>query len=82
MGGLVPQSWSLEFAATLALLAIVVPLVKTQPMVLCLIIAGSVAWVTQNLPLRLGLAVAVIAGVAAGVIGEKYASREKRRIHG
>lgn len=75
LGAFIPSSWSLDFAAILALLAIVVPLVKTQPMVMCLIFSGIVAWACQPLPLRLGLIVAVIAGVIAGVVGEMYQQR-------
>lgn len=75
LGGLVPASWSLEFAAILALMAIIIPLVKTRPMAMCLMVAGFIAWVGQPLPLRLGLAAAVVGGVAAGVISERYYHR-------
>lgn len=78
MGGFVPESWSLDFAATLALLAIVIPLVKTRPMVMCLVVAGAIAWVGQPLPLRLGLAGAVVGGVAAGVFTDYLTQRKKR----
>src|SRR3546814_266486 len=36
LGTLVPQSWSLDFAAILAILGIIVPLVKTWPMAVSL----------------------------------------------
>lgn len=75
LGSFVPASWSLEFAAILALMAIVIPLVKTRPMSMCLMVAGVIAWVAQPLPLRLGLAAAVIGGITAGVLTE-------RRMHG
>lgn len=77
MGGLVPPGWSLEFAAVLALLAIVIPLVKTRPMVMCLLVAGVIAWLAQPLPLRLGLAAAVIGGVIAGIWGERLVQRAR-----
>ncbi len=76
LGALVPDSWSLEFAAILALMAIIIPLVKTRPMAMCLIVAGLVAWVSQPLPLRLGLALAVVAGVVAGVTSEHFYSKK------
>ncbi|MGB6106196.1 MAG: AzlC family ABC transporter permease [Pusillimonas sp.] len=75
LGSFVPASWSLEFAAILALMAIVIPLVRTRPMAMCLLVAGVIAWVAQPLPLRLGLAAAVIGGIVAGVLAE-------RRMHG
>ncbi|MFA4912217.1 MAG: AzlC family ABC transporter permease [Burkholderiaceae bacterium] len=77
LGASVPTEWALEFAAVLALLAITIPLVKTRPMVMAVVCAGAVAWVGQLLPLRLGLAAAVIAGVTAGVLAEKALARGK-----
>lgn len=77
LGGFVPETWSLDFAAVLALLAIIIPLVKTRPMVMCLVVAGFIAWVGQPLPLRLGLACAVAGGVVAGVLSDYFVHREK-----
>lgn len=81
LGAVIPQSWSLEFAATLALLAITVPLVKNIPMAVALVVAGCIAWVGQPLPLRLGLAAAVIGGIVAGVMAEKHRDRTKGGRH-
>lgn len=77
LGGYVPASWSLEFAATLALMAIVIPLVQSRPMLLCLLVAGGIAWLGQPLPLRLGLAAAVVGGVVAGVVAERMQQTRK-----
>jgi len=71
----VPMEWSLEFAAVLALLAITIPLATTRPVLLAMLAAGLVAWVGQALPLRLGLAAAVVAGIAAGIVAEKAMKR-------
>jgi len=70
-GTFIPDSWSLEFAAVLALLAVLLPLVATRPLFACLVVAGVVAWAGQQLPLRLGLLAAVICGVIAGVVVEQ-----------
>jgi predicted branched-subunit amino acid permease len=75
LGNLVPQSWSLDFAAILAIVGIIVPLVKTRPMAVSILVAGAIAWVGQPLPLRLGLAAAVVGGVVSGVLAEKYKTR-------
>jgi len=73
LGALVPSSWSLDFAATLALLAVTVPLASSRPMLAAMAAAGAVAWVGQALPLRLGLAAAVLAGILAGMAAERRA---------
>ncbi|WP_189371479.1 AzlC family ABC transporter permease [Achromobacter spanius] len=72
LGTMVPTGWSLDFAAVLALLAITVPLANSKPMLVSMLAAGVVAWTGQVLPLRLGLAAAVIAGVVAGMWAERF----------
>lgn len=72
LGTLVPTAWSLDFAAVLALLAITVPLANSRPMLVSMLAAGLTAWVGQLLPLRLGLAAAVIVGILAGIAAERY----------
>jgi predicted branched-subunit amino acid permease len=75
LGTLVPVAWSLDFAAVLALLAIVVPLATTRPMLAAIAAAAATAWVGQLFPLRLGLVAAVVAGVAAGMRAERHGRR-------
>ncbi|MFW8565312.1 AzlC family ABC transporter permease [Orrella sp. 11846] len=76
LGTLVPSAWSLEYAAVLALMAITVPLATTRPMLFVMLVTGVVAWLTQALPLRLGLLVAVISGIISGMLIERR-SRKK-----
>ena len=71
LGGFIPDSWGIEYAAILALMAVVIPLIKTRPLLMCLVVAGVVAWFGQLLPLRLGIVAAVVAGIAAGVVTEQ-----------
>lgn len=75
LGSFVPSSWGLEFAAILALLAVVMPLVKSRPFLICLVVAGLTAWIGQALPLRLGLVAAVVMGVLAGVVTEQLTEK-------
>ena len=77
LGSAVPASWALDFAAVLALMAIALPLIKTRPILISAVAAGVVAWFGQPLPLRLGLALAVIAGVIAGVWAELRLDKKK-----
>jgi len=78
LGTLVPAAWSLDFAAVLALLAITVPLANSRPMLVSMLAAGLTAWVGQLLPLRLGLAAAVIVGILAGIAAERYVHKAAR----
>lgn len=77
LGAFVPASWSLDFAAILALMAIIIPLVRTRPMLMCLLVAGFIAWVGQLLPLRMGLVGAVIGGVLAGVFTDQLGHQQR-----
>ena len=74
LGSVVPESWSLDFAATLALLALMLPLTNTRPIVLSVLAAAAVAWVAQTLPLRLGLLAAVVVGIIVGMWAEAQQS--------
>src|SRR5690625_197984 len=75
--GLIPAGWSLDYAATLALLAILVPLVTNRGLVVCLVVAAVTAWIGQLLPLRLGLVAAVFCGMIAGVAAEQLHIKSK-----
>lgn len=72
IGDRVPREWSLEFAGVLTLMAVVIPLIKGRPMLVTVLVAGAVAWLGQPLPLRMGLFIAIVAGIAAGILSEKF----------
>lgn len=71
LGSMVPTAWALEFAAVLALMAITIPLANSRPMLVCMMITGVTAWLSQGLPLRLGLLVSVIVGIVSGIWAER-----------
>lgn len=66
-GALIPHSWSLEFAATLALIAVLVPLLFDRAVVCGALAAGAVALAAAKWPLNVGLLAAIAAGVAVGL---------------
>lgn len=78
LGSLVPSEWALDFAAVLALLAITIPLANSRPMMVSMLAAGLTAWISQPLPLRLGLLAAVVVGIVAGIWAEKSMRKEWR----
>ncbi|MFC3532052.1 AzlC family ABC transporter permease [Vogesella facilis] len=76
LADVVPQGWSLEFMATIAMLVLLVPMVRQRPMLLAALVGGGTAVLLHGLPLRLGLFVAIVLGMAAGFVAE-YLQREK-----
>ena len=79
LGNVVPVSWSIDFAATLALLALMLPLANSRPIVLSILAAAVVAWVAQTLPLRLGLMAAVLVGIMVGMWAEQQQAPRGQR---
>lgn len=78
LGAMVPVSWSLDFGAVLALLAMMIPYVTTRPVFASVVAAGVTAWLTQLWPLRLGLLAAVVVGIVVGMWVE---TRSKSKAH-
>lgn len=66
LGARVPESWSLEFAVPLCFLVLLVPAVRTRPLLLAALVGGIVATLLAWLPYRSGLFIGAIAGIAAG----------------
>ncbi len=78
LGATVPSEWSLDFAALLALLAILFPLLKAgRPVLVAVFVTVWVAWLTQMVPLRLGLVISLVIGIAAGMLAEHWLERSK-----
>ena len=68
-------SWGLDFAMTLTFIGIVVPLIKSRPMLACALLAGATSLAAAGAPNRLGLVVGGLAGIAAGMIAEKVTGK-------
>ncbi len=59
--------WGLDFAMVATFVGIVVPLLRTRPMLAAAIAAAVVSVVLHGLPYKLGLMLAALAGVGAGL---------------
>jgi predicted branched-subunit amino acid permease len=66
-----PVAWGLEFAATLALVAMLCGMVKDRAAVACVMAASSAALLCAHWPYRLGLLAALVAGIATAMLCEK-----------
>jgi branched chain amino acid efflux pump len=70
VGAAVPDSWSLDFALPLTLLAILVPALKDRPSLAAAMIAGAIALAGFRWPYGTGLLMAMLFGMAAGMASE------------
>lgn len=70
-GASVPHAWKLEFAAPLAFVAMSVPLLRDRAMVAAALAAGITVVLAHPLPMRMGLVLAALAGIAAGLLAER-----------
>jgi predicted branched-subunit amino acid permease len=66
----VPADWGREFVAILGLIALMMPMIFNRPALVGALTSGVVAVLANGLPLRLGLVVAVVAGIAASMGAE------------
>jgi predicted branched-subunit amino acid permease len=70
----VPLEWGLGLAGTLALLALVIPMLATRPVQVGVAVSAALAVVTHGLPFRLYILVAVIGGICAALLVERSPS--------
>jgi len=66
-----PKDWSLEFMATIALLVILVSVCKQAPMLIAALAGGIASVLLRDLPLKLGVIIAILIGMAAGFIAQR-----------
>jgi predicted branched-subunit amino acid permease len=67
----IPLAWGLDFAGPLALMALLIPLCSTRPVIAGAMVAAIVAVLAHGLPFRLGLVCAVIAGITSAMLAER-----------
>lgn len=75
LGTTIPASWGVSFAGTLALLAIVVPLVDRFPNLCAALAAGMVAIMGIELPFRFNLVLAVFAAMFVGILSDALSQK-------
>jgi len=65
------SEWGLEFAMVVTFIGIIVPLVRSWPMLLCALVAGAVALGFHELHNQIGLMLGSLAGITAGVMSQR-----------
>lgn len=74
LGTSVPPHWHLDFAIPLTFIALLIPTLKSRSSVLTALVSGSVVLGATVLPYNLGLIVAAVVGIAAGLLLEQWRS--------
>ena len=72
LGTQVPAEWSLDFAIPMVFLVLLILAVHDRPGVVAALVGGGVALLARDLTLNLGLIVATIAGIVAGLLAERW----------
>ncbi len=74
VGARLPASWSLEFTIPLTFLALAVPAIKDRFTAAAAVIAGIAAVMANGAPFKLGLVIAALLGILAGMLFERRAA--------
>lgn len=74
LGAQVPERWSLDFTLALTFIALVFPSLRTRAGLAAAAAAGALSVLAAGLPYKLGLIVAAVAGVLAGLLAEAHGS--------
>jgi predicted branched-subunit amino acid permease len=74
----VPSEWGLQFAGTLALLALAIPLCLEWPGLAGAAVAAPIAVLARDLPLGLGLVAGIVAGIAAAMTVDAVVGRRRK----
>lgn len=78
LGARIPAHWHLEFSIVLTFLAIVAPGIRDRAVAAAACAAGVTAVLAWSLPLRLGLLLAVAAGISVGMLVESLSAGRQR----
>ena len=71
-GSNIPENWELAFAIPLTFIAIVVPLLKNTPTIICALTSCLIAIFGQSLPWNTWIIVAALGGILIGASIEKW----------
>jgi len=79
LGQKIPNAseWGLDVAMPITFIGMIIPFVKTIPMAVCVLTAGTASLLTLTLPYKLGIVVSAFAGIAAGLMTERNRKKAK-----
>lgn len=72
VGVLIPESWQLTFAVPLTFLALLMATIKDWATAVAALLGGVTAVIARPLPYNLGLLLAAVVGISAGILFQAY----------
>lgn len=81
LGASIPESWSLSFAIPLSFLALLVPNLRSAAILGAAVVGGLIAVLAFKMPYNLGLVLASIGGIIAGVLIENTRKNTFKNMH-
>ncbi len=72
----------LQFAATVTFIGMLIPMILSKALLVSAVASGAASVLLHGLPSRLGLLIAALIGIAAGILAERAASARAERAHG
>ena len=78
LGTLVPESWGLDFAFPLSFMALMFAALKDRPTVVAALVGGLSAILAKGLPYNLGLVLAALLGIGAGILAETISDKKMK----
>lgn len=79
LGASIPDDLSLDFALPLTFIAMIVPVMKKQPVIAAALSAGLTALLAYSLPYKLGLILAALVGILVGMLLEQRESAKEKQ---
>ncbi len=70
VGTQLPERWGLDFSIALTFIGLILPVLRDRAVIAAAVAAGLAAVAANGLPLRLGLIVAAVVGIAVGLLVE------------
>lgn len=73
LGSRIPdaQAWGLDVAMIVTFIGMTIPYIKNKPMVMAVLTSAVVSLMTAQMPYKLGLIMAALSGIAAGILIER-----------
>lgn len=79
-GAQVPASWGLDFALPITFIAIMIPVLADRPSALAAAVAAVVALAAHDLNYKIGLIIAALSGIVAGLIAERFTKHRIEKV--